>query len=78
MRVLIAGCRNIWIGNMKTTVGFLKLLFSGRRDEISPDMMGEAVIENTAIADYVWLPSLFDGDRPYIKWMDTWSLDDFA
>ena len=41
-------------------------------------MMGEAVIENTAIADYVWLPIFFDGDRPYIKWMDTWSLDDFA
>ena len=55
-----------------------ELLFSGRRDEISPDMMGEAVIENTAIADYVWLPIFFDGDRPYIKWMDTWSLDDFA
>lgn len=55
-----------------------ELLFSGRRDEISPDMMGEAVVENTAIADYVWLPILFDGDRPYIKWMDTWSLDDFT
>lgn len=55
-----------------------ELLFSGRRDEIRPDMMGEPVIENTAIADYVWLPILFDGDRPYIKWMDTWSLDDFA
>ncbi len=33
--------------------------------------------QNTAIADYVWLPILFDGDKPYIKWFDEWSLDDF-
>ncbi len=35
------------------------------------------VVENTSIADYVWLPIQFDGDRPYIKWYDEWSLDDF-
>lgn len=29
LRVLIAGCRNIWIGNMKTTVGFLNFCFRG-------------------------------------------------
>jgi len=33
--------------------------------------------ENTAIADYVWLPIRFDGDRPYIEWLDEWSPDDF-
>ena len=71
--MLIAGCRKY-----ENYSRIFELLFSGRRDEISPDMMGEAVIENTAIADYVWLPIFFDGDRPYIKWMDTWSLDDFA
>ncbi len=36
-----------------------------------------AVPEDTAVADYVWLPIQFDGDRPYIKWYDEWSLDDF-
>lgn len=33
--------------------------------------------ENTAISDYVWLPVRFDGERPYITWMDEWSPDDF-
>ena len=33
--------------------------------------------DNTAIADYVWLPIQFDGDRPYIDWLDEWTPDDF-
>lgn len=33
--------------------------------------------ENTAIADYVWLPIEFDGETPRIRWRDQWSLDDF-
>ncbi len=28
-------------------------------------------------AAYVWLPIQFDGDRPYIKWYDSWKIDDF-
>jgi len=32
--------------------------------------MGEKVIENTAIADYVWLPLSFDGDMIYIGTMN--------
>lgn len=33
--------------------------------------------QNTSLADYVWLPVLFDGDRPYLKWMDEWRVEDF-
>lgn len=33
--------------------------------------------ENTAIAEYVWLPIRFDGDIPTIHWLDEWSPDDF-
>lgn len=40
--------------------------------------MAAALGENTAIADYVWLPLRFDGDRPYIEWLDQWSPDDYA
>ncbi len=36
------------------------------------------VVEDTSVADYVWLPIHFDGDRPYIEWRDEWSLDEFA
>lgn len=39
--------------------------------------MGEPVVEDTAIADYVWLPILFEGERPVIRWMDEWRLEDF-
>lgn len=33
--------------------------------------------ENTAIADYVWLPFRFDGNKPCLEWKDSWSLDDY-
>lgn len=26
---------------------------------------------------YIWLPILFDNDRPYLKWFDSWNLDVF-
>lgn len=32
---------------------------------------------NTSEADYVWLPILFEGDKPIIKWFDEWKLSDF-
>ncbi|NYI60262.1 family 43 glycosylhydrolase [Cellulomonas soli] len=33
--------------------------------------------ENTAVADYVWLPIRFDGDVPIIEWVDEWRVEDF-
>lgn len=33
--------------------------------------------ENTAVADYVWLPIRFDGDVPTIEWVDEWRVEDF-
>jgi hypothetical protein len=33
--------------------------------------------ENTAIADYVWLPIRFDSQLPRIDWRDEWSIDEF-
>jgi Glycosyl hydrolases family 43 len=34
--------------------------------------------ENTAIADYVWLPIRFDGNVPTIEWRDEWRIEDFS
>lgn len=34
-------------------------------------------IENTDIADYVWLPIQFVDDKPVIVWKDLWRLEDF-
>lgn len=35
-------------------------------------------VENTRIADYVWLPLRFDGEMPYIDWKDEWRIEDFS
>ena len=32
---------------------------------------------NTCIADYVWLPIIFEDGKPIIKWFDEWTLDQF-
>lgn len=32
---------------------------------------------NLSLARYVWLPISFDGDRPFIVWRESWSLDEF-
>lgn len=32
---------------------------------------------NTSVADYVWLPIRFEGDRPCIEWRDQWSVEDY-
>ncbi|WP_347977758.1 family 43 glycosylhydrolase [Microbacterium sp. ProA8] len=40
--------------------------------------MAAGLGENTAIADYVWLPIRFDGEIPLIEWSDEWRVEDFA
>jgi hypothetical protein len=34
-------------------------------------------VENTAIADYVWLPFRFDGEMAYLDWNDEWRIEDY-
>ena len=34
-------------------------------------------VGRTQIADYVWLPFVFDGEMGTINWLDEWRLDDF-
>lgn len=54
-----------------------ELMFSGRREKFDFSRMGEPVVENTSIADYVWLPLRFDGEMVWIDWKDQWSLNDY-
>lgn len=35
------------------------------------------VVEETQIADYVWLPLRFEGERVWIDWKDEWRIEDF-
>ena len=39
--------------------------------------MGEMVVENTCIADYVWLPLRFENEMAYIDWKDEWRVEDY-
>ena len=32
---------------------------------------------DTSIADYVWLPLEFDGERVSITWKESWRLEDY-
>ncbi len=34
-------------------------------------------VEKTSEADYVWLPIRFDGEKPYIEWLDEWKIEDY-
>lgn len=37
-------------------------------------MLPDPEADNTSVADYVWLPIRFDGDRPVIEWHDEWRI----
>lgn len=39
--------------------------------------VNKAGVRDTSIADYVWLPITFNGDRPEIRWYDEWKIEDF-
>lgn len=32
---------------------------------------------NTSIADYVWLPLRFEGEKVSIDWLDEWRIEDY-
>lgn len=49
--------------------------FAPGRDGDEP--MEELAHVDTSIADYVWLPIRFDGDRPVIEWRDEWRTEEF-
>jgi hypothetical protein len=50
-------------------------IFTGKPFDRS--RMGEPVVENTSIADYVWLPIRFDGEMAYVDWKDEWRIEDY-
>ena len=52
--------------------------------EVAMEQMSEAekkyldgTVENTSIADYVWLPLVFENDKVFIDWHDEWRIEDY-
>lgn len=37
----------------------------------------DCTAENTSIADYVWLPLVFENDKVFIDWHDEWRIEDY-
>lgn len=52
-------------------------IFGGQEDTFDFSQMGEPVVENTSMADYIWLPFRFDGEMAYLDWKDEWSLEEY-
>lgn len=52
-------------------------LFQNDGRNIDYSQMGDPVVDNTSISDYVWLPLRFDGDMVYIDWKDEWKIEDY-
>ena len=88
-QVLVAGKKDLYIAcadrwlpkNMDKEYPIYKemfeCLYGEEKKEFDFSRMGEEVVQNTSIADYVWLPLRFDGEMVYIDWKDSWSLDEY-
>lgn len=60
---------------------FFRRYFADDQDPKLDELAGLAGADlehaNTSLARYVWLPIKFDGDRPFIEWVDEWKVEDF-
>lgn len=45
--------------------------------ELDENLIRCILDKNTSVADYVWLPIQFDGDRAYIDWKESWKIEDY-
>jgi hypothetical protein len=43
-----------------------------------PQGMKKLTAKNTSIADYVWLPVIFEDGIPKLRWYDEWRWEDFV
>lgn len=79
---LYIACADRWLpGEMHREYRVYSRMFESQFDPEAPafdqSLMGGAAVENTSIADYVWLPIRFDGEAAYIDWKDEWRIEDY-
>ncbi len=57
-------------------------LFDPRTSEevkqVAKEKIDAASVQNTSLADYVWLPVEWEADKPVLRWHDAWRIEDFA
>ncbi len=79
---LYIACADRWLPNemyreYEIYAEMFEKIFTGRESEFDFSKMGDTPVENTSIADYVWLPLRFDGENVYIDWLDEWRIEDY-
>ncbi len=84
---LYIACADRWLPALADVpydlfAGLAKKVFSGEPGALSEaeDALYRRIQnhkENTAMADYVWLPLRFEGETITIDWRDEWRLDEF-
>lgn len=79
---LFIACADRWLPEeMHRDYKIYSQMFRSQFDPDAPEfdesLMGEPALENTSIADYVWLPIRFDGEMAYIDWKDQWRTEDY-
>ena len=40
-------------------------------------LLDSVSVMNTSLADYVWLPIIFEDEIPKLRWFDEWRIEDF-
>lgn len=81
---LYIACADRWLPRLmdrkyETYAAQFEKIFSGQFDpaEMADSDWNSDEMSNTSIADYVWLPLRFEGDRVYIDWKDEWRIEDY-
>lgn len=80
---LYIACADRWLPNKtdwkysEYEAAFVKRFIEGKELTESENKFFEDGNANTSIADYVWLPLVFDGENVYIDWHDTWKIEDY-
>lgn len=79
---LFIACADRWLPKeMHRDYKIYSQMFRSQFDADAPEfdetLMGKPAVENTSIADYVWLPIRFDGEMAYIDWKDEWRTEDY-
>lgn len=78
---LYIACADRWLPNEmhRKYEDYAKAFESMFNPEMTPPDWSKIdwAVEDTSIANYVWLPLRFDGDMVYIDWYDEWKIEDY-
>ncbi len=63
----------------KDYAGIFEEMFNptGKYKAALEEFLNNRPLEDTAIADYVWLLIAFEDDKVIIKWQDEWKIEDY-